>query len=118
MICDYRTLSMIPICDSNQLPLIGEALEQIARAKIFSQITLIGAYLQMRIRAEDSHRAAVGTRFGAFERRVLCFDVTNAPDAFSRLLTSLLRELNEECLLLILDTFFVKSRSVDEQKEQ
>lgn len=108
---------MITICDSNQLPVIDEALEQIAKAKIFSQITLIGAYLQMRIREEDSHKTAVGTRFGAFERRVLCFDLTNAPDAFSRLFTSLLRELNEECLLLILDDFFVNSRSVDEQKE-
>ncbi len=50
MVCDYRALNKITIQDSNPLPLITEALDQVAGARIFSKIDLLGAYHQMRIR--------------------------------------------------------------------
>lgn len=71
----------------------------------------------MRIRGEDSHKTAIRTCFSAFKWRVLCFDFKNSSAALCRLLTSLLRELNGECLLLTLDDFFVYSGSVDEHNE-
>ena len=52
MVCDYRALNKITIADSNPLPLISEAIDQVAGANIFSQLDLIGAYHQMRIREE------------------------------------------------------------------
>lgn len=116
MVCDYRALNRITIPDSNPLPLIEEALDQLSGAKVFSQIDLIGAYHQMRIREEDCAKTAIRTRFGAFEWRVLCFGLTNAPAAFTRLMSSLLRDLNGECLVLFLDDVLVYSKSVEEHK--
>lgn len=117
MVCDYRALNKITIPDSNPLPLINEALDQVSGATIFSQIDLIGAFHQMRIREEDCPKTAIRTRFGSFEWRVLCFGLTNAPPSFTRLLSTLLRELNGDCLVLFLDDVLVYSRSVEEHRK-
>ena len=49
MVYDYRALNKITVPDSNSVPLISEALDQINDARIFSKIDLLGAYHQMRI---------------------------------------------------------------------
>ena len=110
IVCDYRALNKITIPDSNPIPLISEAIDHISEAKIFSKIDLLGAYHQMRIREEDISKTAIRTRYGSFERRVLCFGLTNAPASFSRLLSTLLRDLNGECLVLFLDDVLFYSR--------
>ncbi len=118
MVCDYRALNKITIADSNPVPLISEALDQVSGAKIFSQIDLIGAYHQMRIREKDCHKTAIRTRFGAFESRVVCFGLRNAPAAFSRMLSTLLHELNGECLVLFLDDVLVYSKDIQEHRQK
>ena len=114
MVCDYRALNRITITDSNPVPLISEALDQVSGACISSKIDLLGAYHQMRIREEDIPKTAIRTRYGSFEWRVLCFGLTNAPASFTRLLSTLLRELNGECLVLFLDDVLVYSKSREE----
>lgn len=93
MVCDYRALNKITIPDASPIPLIDETIDQVAGANIFSQLDLIWGYHQMRLKEEDCHKTAIRTRFGSFEWRVLCFGLTNAPAAFSRLLASLFQEL-------------------------
>lgn len=116
MVCDYRALNKITIPDTNPLPLLNEALDQVSEAMVFSQVDLIGAYHQLRIKESDCHKTAARTRFGAFEWKVLCFGLTNAPATFTRLLTSLLRDLNGECLVLFLDDVLVYSKTIEEHK--
>lgn len=116
MVCDYRALNKITIPDANPLPLIDEAIDQVSDAIIFSQFDLIGAYHQMRIREEDCHKTAIRTRFGSFEWRVLCFGLTNAPAAFTGLLSSLLHDMNGDFLVLFLDDVLVYSKSIEEHK--
>ena len=114
MVCDYRAFNKITIADSNPVRLISEALDQISGSCVFSKIDLLGAYHQMRIREEDIPKTAIRTRYGSFEWRVLCFGLTNAPASFTRLLTTLLRELNGECLVLFLDDVLVYSKKKEE----
>lgn len=57
--------------DTNPLPLGSEALDQSRRANIFSQVDVIGAYHQMRVREEGCNEIAVRTRFGSFQWCVL-----------------------------------------------
>ena len=116
LVCDYRALNKITIPDKTPLPLISEAMDQVAGATIFSQIDLIGAYHQMRIQEVDIPKTAIRTRFGSYEWTVLCFGLTNAPAAFTRLLATLLQELNGECLVLFLDDLLIYSRSIEEHK--
>lgn len=116
MVCDYRALNRITIPDSNPLPLINEALDQVSGATIFSQLDLIGAYHQMRINEEDCAKTAIRTLFGYFEWRVLNFGLTNAPAAFTRLLSTLLRDLNGESVVIFLDDILIYSKTPEEQE--
>lgn len=117
MVCDYRALNKITIPDSNPLPLISEALHQVSGATVFSKTDLLGAYHQMRIREEDIPKTAIRTRYGPYEWTVLCFGLTNAPASFTRLLTSLLRELNGVCVVIFLDDILVYSCNMEEHKK-
>lgn len=117
MVCDYRGLNKMTIKDSNPLPLIEETLDQLAEAKVFSKFDLVGAYHQLRIREQDIHKTAIRTRFGNFEWRVLCFGLTNAPAAFTRLAADIFKELNGDCLAFYLDDVIIYSKSVEEHRE-
>ncbi len=116
MVCDYRALNKTTIADSNPISLISEALDHVAGAKIYSQIDLIRAYHRMRIKEEDCHKSSIRTRLGSFEWRVLCFGLMNTPAAFSRMLSSILRELNGEYLVLFHDERLVYSSTIEEHK--
>ncbi len=39
IVCDYRALNNITISDSNPLPLINEALDQVSGSSVFSKST-------------------------------------------------------------------------------
>ncbi len=47
---DYRGLNNLTIKNQNPLPLVGESLDRLGRAQRFTQLDLINAYHQMRIR--------------------------------------------------------------------
>lgn len=72
----------------------------------------------MRIREEDCEKPDIRTRFGSFEWRVLCFGLTNAPAPFNRLLWTLLRDLNGDCLVLFLDDVLLYSKSIQEHRQK
>lgn len=46
----------------NPLPLIGETLDQLVEAKIFSNFDLVGTYHQLRTNEEDIRRTAIKKR--------------------------------------------------------
>jgi len=114
MVCDYRALNKITVPDSNPVPLISEAIDQVSGATIFSKIDLLGAYHQMRLREEEIPKTAIRTRYGSFEWRVLCFGLMNAPASVTRLLSTLLRDLHGDGLVLFLDDVLVYSRTKEE----
>lgn len=116
MVYDYRAVNKITIPYSNPLPLLSEMIDQVSGSVIFSHLDLIGAYHQMRIVDKDIHKTAIRTRFGSFGWKVLCFGLTNAPASFSRLMSSMLRELNGEFLVQYLDDVLVYSKSFKENK--
>ena len=116
LVCDYRALNKITVSDATPLPLINEALDQVAGATIFSSIDLLWGFHQMRIRDQDIHKTAIRTRFGSYEWTVMCFGLKNAPAAFSRLISHALSELNGECVVLFIDDILVYSKSVEEHK--
>lgn len=116
IVCDYCALNKITIPDCNPLPLISEAIDQVAGATVLSKIDHLGAYHQMRIHEEDCHKTAIRIHLGSYELRVLSFVLTNAPASFTRLLSSIFRELNGDCLVLFLDDVLVtvnQSRSTN-----
>lgn len=117
MVCDCLALSKITTSDANSLLLITEALDQVSVATVFSKIDLLVAYHQMQICDEDNKKTATRTRYGSFELTVSCLGVTNTPASFTRLLPTLLRDLNGEWLVIFLDDILVNSCNLENHKK-
>ena len=79
---DYRGLNNLTIKNRYLLPLIGESLDRLGRAKRFTQLDLTNAYHQMRICEGDEWKMAFRTRYGYFEYQVMPFGLSNAPATF------------------------------------
>ena len=67
MVCDFRALKHITVPYSYPLPLISDAIDQVAGTAVFSEFELLGAYHQIRICEEDCHKTAIRTCFGSCE---------------------------------------------------
>jgi Reverse transcriptase (RNA-dependent DNA polymerase). len=68
---DYRGINAITIKNRYPLPLIGETLDRLSGAKIFSQLDLRDAYHRIRIRRGDEWKTAFRTRYGHYEYQVM-----------------------------------------------
>ncbi len=64
---DYRGLNNLTIKNWYLLPLVGESLDRLGRARRFTQLDLTNAYHQMRIREGNEWKIAFRTRYGHFE---------------------------------------------------
>ena len=58
---DYRGLNNLTIKNRYSLPLIGESLDRLGRAKYFIQLDLTSAYHQMRIKEGDKWKTTFKT---------------------------------------------------------
>ena len=79
---DYRGLNNITIKNRYPLPLIGESLDRLGRARRFTQLDLTNAYHRMRICEGDEWKTAFRTQYGHFEYQVMPFSLSNAPATF------------------------------------
>jgi hypothetical protein len=77
---DYRGLNQVTVKNRYPLPLIGEALDRLKRARFFSKIDLRYAYNLVRIKPGDEWKTAFRTRYGHFETLVMqyCKGITCA----------------------------------------
>ena len=89
------------------LPLIGESLDQLGRAKRFIQLDLTSAYYQMRIREGDEWKTAFCTRYGQFEYQVMSFGLSNAPASFQGYNNKILAEKLDIFVIVYLGNIFV-----------
>jgi hypothetical protein len=79
---DYRRLNEITIKDRTLLPLIGEALDRLSHARIYTKLDVRDAYHNLRIATGDEWKTAFRTKYGLYKYRVMPFSLTNAPASF------------------------------------
>ena len=87
---DYRGLNNLTIKNRYPLPLIGESLDRLGRAKRFTQLDLTSAYHRMRIKEGDEWKTTFRTRYGHFEYQVMPFRLSNAPASFQGYINKIL----------------------------
>jgi len=76
---DYRQLNEITIKDRTPLPLIGESLDQLSSATIYTKFDIRDAYYNLRIAKGDKWKTAFRTRYRLYKYCVMPFGLTNAP---------------------------------------
>ena len=104
---DYRGLNNITIKNRYPLPLVGESLDCLGRAKQFTQLDLTSTYHRMRIKEGDEWKTAFQTRYGHFEYQVMPFGLTNAPGSFQGYVNKILAEKLDIFVIVYLDDILI-----------
>ena len=79
---DYQGLNRLTIKNRYPLPLIGELMDRLSKAKCYTKLDLQNAYHRIRIREGDEWKMAFRTRYGYFEYQVLPFGLANTLATF------------------------------------
>ena len=82
MVQDYRKLNQVTIKDKIPLPLIGEVIDKLKKAKYFNKLDLIWEYNNVQIKEGDEWKVAFLTNKGLFELQVIYFGLCNSPRTF------------------------------------
>ena len=107
---DYWGLKNLTIKNQYPLPLIGELLDRLGRAKQFTQLDLTNAYHRMRIREGDEWKTAFRTRYGHFEYQVMPFGLSNAPATFQGYVNKILVEKLNIFVVVYLDDILIYTK--------
>ena len=114
---DYRKLNAMTIKNRYPLPLIGELLDRLNGAKIFSKIDLKDGYYHIRIKEGDEWKTAFRTRFGHYEFTVMPFGLSNAPATFQNYINNALRGYTDDFCIVYLDDILVFSKTTEEHDQ-
>src|ERR1700683_475967 len=90
---DYRKLNDITIKDRYPLPLIGELVDKLADAKVFSKMDVRWGYNNIRIKEGDEWKAESPPNQGLCEPTVMFFGLTNSPATFQSFMNHIFRDL-------------------------
>ena len=107
---DYRGLNNLTIKNRYPLPLIGELLDRLGRAKQFTQLDFISAYHLMRIREENKWKTAFRTRYCHFEYQMMPFSLTNIPASFQGYINKILVEKLDIFVIVYLDNILIYTK--------
>ena len=79
---NYRGLNKITRKNRYPLPLIGDLLDRLSKAKVFTKIDLRVGFNNVRIAEGHEWKTAFRTRYGSFEYLVMPMGLSNAPASF------------------------------------
>ena len=116
MYVDYRQLKEITIKDRTPLPLIGESLDQLSSATIYTKLDIRDAYYNLRIAAGDEWKTAFRTRYGLYEYCVMPFGLTNLPASFQRWMNEILSEYLDIFCVAYLDDILIFLQNLEDHQ--
>jgi len=110
-------LNEVTIKNKYPLPWIDLLFDQLARAKVFSNIDLRSGYHQIKIKPKDIPKTAFTTRYGLYEYLVMSFGLTNAPAHFMYLMISVFMPELDKFVVVFIDDILVYSKNKKEHAE-
>jgi len=113
---DYRQFNEITVEDWTPLPLIGESLDQLSSATVYTKLDIRDAYYNLQIAAGDEWKTALRTRYGLYEYFVMPFGLTNAPASFQRWINHILSEYLDSFCVAYLDDIRIFTQNLEDQR--
>ena len=113
---DYRGLNKITTKNRYPLPLIGELLDRICRAKFFTKFDVRDGYNRLRMAEGEEWKTAFRCRYGLFEYTVMPFGLCNAPRTFQHYMNDTFREFLDKFLIIYLDDMLIYSDTLAEHR--
>ena len=115
---DYRRLNEKTIRDSWPLPVIGDVLNKIKNAKVFSKFDVRWGFNNVRIKEGDEWKAAFITKHGLFEPTVMFFGLTNSPATFQHMMDDIFRDLiNQGVLIVYIDDLLIFTETLEQHRK-
>jgi hypothetical protein len=111
---DYWGLNAITVKDRMPLPLIGEVLDPLANAKIYTKLDVKDAYHNLWIAEGDEWKMAFRTKYGLYEYLVMPFGLTNAPASFQRWMNVILTDYLDVFCIAYLDDILIYSDDLEQ----
>lgn len=114
---DYRYLNKNTVKNTYPLPLVGDLMDKLKGAKVFSKFDIRWGYNNIRIKDGDQWKAAFKTNRGLFEPMVMFFGLCNSPATFQNMMNELFRDyLDEGWVVIYMDDILIFSDNLDEHK--
>ncbi|THH18610.1 hypothetical protein EUX98_g8928 [Antrodiella citrinella] len=98
---DYRYLNEGTVKNAYPLPLIGELVDRLKGATIFSKFDLRSGYNNVRIKDGHQWKAAFKCSKGLYEPTVMFFGLCNSPATFQAMMNDLFKDMLDEGWLVI-----------------
>ena len=117
MCVDYRPLNAVTIKNKYHLPHIDTLFDQLAGAKVFSQIDLHSGYYQIKIRPQDIPKIAFSTRYRLYEYLVMSFGLTNAPAFFMYLMNSVFMPKLDKFVVVFINDILIYFKDNEEHAQ-
>ena len=114
---DYRPLNVVTIKNKYPLPRIDILFDQLAKAKVFSNIDLRLDYHQIKIRPEDIPKTTFSTRYDLYEYLVMSFGLTNGPAYFMYLMNSVFMPKLDKFVVVFIDNILIYSENEADHAE-
>ena len=114
MCVDYRPLNVVTVKNKYPLPRIDTLFNQLAGAKVFSNIDLRSGYHQIKIRPHYILKTTFSTRYGLYEYLVMSFGLTNAPAFFMYLMNLVFMPELDKFVVVFIDDILIYSKNNEE----
>ena len=114
---DYRNLNRITRKNRYPLPLIGDLLDHLRTAKVFTKIDLRAGYHNVRIAPGHEWKTAFRTRYGSFEYLVMPFGMTNSPATFQHFMNDIFHNMADIFVIVYPDDILVYSENEADHEE-
>ena len=113
---DYRLVNKVTEDSAAWvLPKVGDCLDCLDGAKLFSTLDLQAGYWQIEVKPEDRPKTAfISSRRGLYEYITMPFGLCNAPSTFQRCMELVMKGLQWKTLLIYLDDVIIYSSTFDE----
>ncbi len=109
MYVNYRELNKITKENRHPLPLIGETLDRLQEATIFTKLDVRDAYHRIKIKKKDEWKTVFRTRYNHFKYTVIPFDLANTPAIFQSYINRALVDLINIYYIIYLDNILIYS---------
>ena len=114
---DYRGLNLLTKKNWYPLPLIGEALDWLSGAKIYTKLDIRAAYNQVRMKEGDEWKTTFWSWYRHYKYCVMPFRLANALATFQGFINYALWDLLDICCIAYLDDILIYSDNDTEHVE-
>ena len=102
--------------DCYSLPLIGQAVDRLHKAKYFTKLDIKEAYHNVRIKNRGEWKTTLTSKYGTYEYLVMPLGLCNAPATFQRSINRTLQRFIDRYCIVCLDGVLIYSDSLEQDR--